>query len=321
VDEACGGATRAGHDPSWKRAIHHDAGRSWDMDDVRDFYVRELFGVDPLLGRYVDPERMLDLGRATNAEMVSHVFTEWRRPGSECSGGLVMAFNDLVPGAGWGLIDSFARPKATWFALRRVCAPLAVLLTDEGLNGLRVHLLNDTAHDCAGILSIDVYADGEHRVDRAETVVTIPARGGLTLDAETLLDGFRDLSYAYRFGPPAHDVVSASLFVPDGSQIAHAAHLIGGQSRPFEPDVGLSATVRPAGDGWNLDVATRRFAQWVSIEAGDAVPEDSWFHLPPGTSRSIRLATPPDGGPPSGTVRALNSMRPAPLRLADDAKP
>jgi hypothetical protein len=64
VDAVCGGATRAGHDPVWKLGVHHDAGRSWDMDDVRDYYVHALFAVDPLHERYIDPEHALDLGRA-----------------------------------------------------------------------------------------------------------------------------------------------------------------------------------------------------------------------------------------------------------------
>ena len=36
VDEACGGSRRSGHDPDWKRAVHHDTGGSWDLEDVRD---------------------------------------------------------------------------------------------------------------------------------------------------------------------------------------------------------------------------------------------------------------------------------------------
>ncbi|HEY5245207.1 MAG TPA: hypothetical protein VIJ60_06025, partial [Acidimicrobiales bacterium] len=91
VDEHCGGAYRANHDPSWKQGVHHDAGRSWDMEDVRSFYVASLFGVDPLKERYVDAERALELGRATNAQLMGAVLTEWRRPGSTCGGGLVLS--------------------------------------------------------------------------------------------------------------------------------------------------------------------------------------------------------------------------------------
>ena len=60
VDEHCGGAYRANHDPSWKAGVHHDAGRSWDMEDVRSFYMASLFGVDPLKERYIDAERALE---------------------------------------------------------------------------------------------------------------------------------------------------------------------------------------------------------------------------------------------------------------------
>jgi beta-mannosidase len=38
IEEECGGAYRAGHDPTWKRAVHHDAGRSWDMEDMQSYY-------------------------------------------------------------------------------------------------------------------------------------------------------------------------------------------------------------------------------------------------------------------------------------------
>ncbi len=52
--------------------------------------------------RYVDPERALDLGRATNAELMSRVFAEWRRAGSTCAGGLVLALADLRHRRGLG---------------------------------------------------------------------------------------------------------------------------------------------------------------------------------------------------------------------------
>jgi len=47
VEEIWGGATPAGHDPEWKRAVHHDAGRSWDLEDMQGHYLGLIFGVDP----------------------------------------------------------------------------------------------------------------------------------------------------------------------------------------------------------------------------------------------------------------------------------
>ena len=41
----------------------------------------------------------------------------------------------------------------------------------------------------------------------------VPARGTSLHFADALLDGFRDTSYAYRFGPPGHDLVVARFGV------------------------------------------------------------------------------------------------------------
>lgn len=311
VEHHWGGATPAGHDPAWKRGLHHDAGRSWDMEDVRDHYVRSLFGVDPLRLRYEDPERALDLGRATNAHLMESVFSEWRRPGSSCDGGLVLALRDLRPGAGWGLVDVGGQPKAPWYALRRIWAPLALLLTDEGLNGLHCHVLNDSGAPFAGTLRVELVAQGELYVDEGELPVDVAPRSGATLDAGSALEGFRDITYSYRFAPPAHDAVVLTLLDASREEVARAVHLNLGQDRPLEHDVGLSAQARPGRSGVaELQLSTRRLAQWVCIEAPGFVPGDSWFHLPPGRSRTVELWPSEDGAVgrcPRGVVRALNS--------------
>jgi beta-mannosidase len=314
VEEACGGALRAGHDPQWKQALHHDTGRSWDLEDVRDFYVQQLLGVDPHLLRYLDPERALDLGRAVAAELFSRTFSEWRRPGSTCAGGLTVALKDLVPGAGWGLVDSLGRPKAPWFALRRVLAPVALLVTDEGLNGLHLQLVNDTETTFSGEVKVTLFSRGEMRVEEGGRAVEIPGRGAVVVEAGAMFDGFRDLSYSHRFGPPAYDVVAAGLYDDAGASVSDAVHLPAGLERPFESDVGLAATAQPREDGaWAMVVTTRRFAQWVVVDVPGFQPSDSWFHLAPGAGRTLTLHPENEGGRPSGQVRALNAQTTARL--------
>jgi beta-mannosidase len=309
VDESCGGASRAGHDPAWKQAVHHDTGRSWDTEDLRDFYVGKLFGVDPHLVRYEDPERALDLGRAAVAEIMRHAVTEWRRPGSACAGALVVAVRDLVPGAGWGIVDALGRPKAPWFTLRRTLAPVAVLLTDEGLNGLRLHVLNDLPSAFRGEARVELYARGEVCVETATSDVTLEPHGAGVIEMAGMFDGFRDLSYAYRFGPPSYDVVRVLLVSSEGAVVSEVVHLPAGLCRPLEHDLGLSASVhRDAEGSWSLTVGTRRFAEWVSVDVRGFRPEDSWFHLAPGASRTLALDQVGTAGVPSGHVRALNAQ-------------
>jgi beta-mannosidase len=318
VDEACGGAIRAGHDPGWKQALHHDTGRSWDLEDVRDFYVQQLFGIDPHLLRYIDPERALDMGRAAVAELFGRTLSEWRHPRSPCAGGLLVALRDLSPGAGWGVIDSLGRPKAPWYALARVLAPVALLVTDEGLNGLHLHVMNDTDTPFVGRVQVALFARGEQRVDQAERVVEVPARGWLTVEAGALFDGFRDLSYSYRFGPPAYDVVAADLQDSEGRAVSDVVHLPASLDRPMEVDLGLVAAARPGSDGsWTVTVTTRRFAQWVVVEVPGFLATDSWFHLAPGASRSLGLVPRGEAGRPAGLVRALNARATTRIAVED----
>jgi beta-mannosidase len=320
VDEACGGAKAAGHDPVWKQATFHDTGRSWDLEDVRDHYAGRLFGCDPQLLRYLDPERALDLGRATVAELMTQVLMEWRRPGSSCAGALLVALRDAVPGAGWGVVDALGRPKAPWFALRRVLAPVAVLVTDEGLNGLRLHVVNDGPGPLAAVVRVELFGASGIRADEASLPVDVPARDACTIDVDSLFDGFRDIAYAYRYGPPAYDAVAVSLVNAAGDVVSEAVVLPGGQNRPLDTGVGLEAVARPGGDGtWSLALRCARLAQWVEIETPGYRPADSWFHLVPGRTRLVTLAPLGDdeSTTPSGRVRALNSPSSVPLSLED----
>jgi beta-mannosidase len=276
-------------------AVPRDNGSSWDFEDVRDHYVGELFGVDPVALRWTDPERWLDLGRAAVAECVAATFTEWRRPGSSCDGGLVLALHDLWPGPGWGLLDSAGRPKAPWWAMRRVLAPVALLATDEGLNGLHLHVVNDRPTPLGGTVDVSLYDLVGRCAETGTLPVSVAGWDGVTLSADAAFEGFRDLTYAYRFGPQTYDVVRAVLRDDAGAEVADVVVPVGGIGRPVAP-VGLAATL----EGRSLAVTCERFAQHVVVEGGD--PSDSWFHLAPGTTRRVALRA---DGPVE--VRALNT--------------
>ena len=288
-------------DASPRLGVPRDGGASWDFEDVRDHYVAELFGVDPALVRYEDRDRYLDLGRAAVVECFEAALSEWRRPGSGCGGALVLLLKDLHPGNGWGVLDVDGRPKAPWWAMRRLSQPFTLLSTDEGLNGLAIHAVNDTASPVVSTLRVDVFDVQGRRVESGETPVEVPARHGITVDAESVLGGFRDLTFAYRFGARTYDAVRVTF--GDTEHVRLLADVV----RPRQSSIGLAAAVGRDGRGWYVDVSTEQLAQRVAVDAGDLEPDDSWFHLAPGTTRRIRLQGESDRAP-VGEVRALNSM-------------
>lgn len=305
-------ATRA-HHPAWKARSPRDLGAGWDFDDVRDHYLKLLFAVDPQQLRYADHDRYLALGRAASGEAMAAAFSEWRRPASACGGALVLFLRDLWAGAGWGLVDDQGRPKACWHYVKRVLQPVTVLLSDEGGNGLAVHVINERERDLHLELELTAWRDGEVRVAHGEKAMLAPARSAQTLSTLDLLPYFMDLTYAYRFGPMGCDAVAVTLRDRQGVQLGQAFHFPGGLGIAARSDIGLRASVISGNDGTaELAIVARRLAQSVHIDVPGFQPDDDYFHLPPGTEVRVVLRGEP-GSVPRGAVHALNSSRSAPV--------
>ena len=207
--------------PEWKAGVPGDVGVDWDFDDVRDHYLSLLYGVDPKMLRGSDPDRYLELSRMVSGDVMAEVFGEWRRPQSGCGGAFVLWLRDLRPGAGWGLIDTVGRPKPVLRALRDVLAPVAAWMTDEGMGGYAVHVANDRPQPLKGTLTIILSREGQ-QVDAGQTVLEVPPRTTWTGDVETILGRWVDVAYTYRFGPPAHDLVTAELRGEDSELVGVA---------------------------------------------------------------------------------------------------
>ena len=269
------------HDPRWKAGVPRDPGAGWDFDDVRDHYLQTLYGVEPARLRYEDPERYLDLSRAVVAELMGDVFAEWRRAGSSCGGALVWQLQDLRPGAGWGLIDATGRPKSALHGLAQALQPIQAVITDEGLNGLDIHLLNERAQPLRAQLELVCLRDGSVKVASASREVELAPHSVQRLSAAACLGQFFDFTHAYRFGPRAHDVTIATLRdVASGDVVAEAFHLP--ERRVSERhELGLTVTVERNGNGWQLVIEAKRFVRFVHIVDTHYRAARDWFHLPP----------------------------------------
>jgi beta-mannosidase len=306
VEREFGSARVAGHHPLWKQGVPRDRSASWDLEDVRDHYVARFFGVDPMLVRRDDPDRYLDMGRAAVCIAMEEVFTQWRRPGSACSGGLVWTMRDLRPGAGSGLFSHTGEPKAPWYVLRRVLAGLAVLSSDDGLDGRTIVVLNDGPADLIGRLEVTLWSEHGTVLESGRTEIAVPAHDGVELRLDAVIGSFTDAGHAYRFGPRVRDALSVCLRNMDGSIVAECVALLGEHLRPVHTD-GLHGVVRQGPDGWTVEITATRIAQWVVASSEQCRVSKSWFHMVPGMTRRI-LLTPDETieKPPTVRMRALN---------------
>lgn len=294
------------HHPDWKARVPRDRGASWDFEDIRDHYLQDLYGLDPARLRREDPMRYLDFSRAVTAEVTEAAYAEWRRPGSPCRGALVWTLQDLLPGPGWGVIDATGLPKPVWHAMRRAFRPVQLVLSDEGTNGLAVHAINETAEALPLTLEIAALRDGAQPVVSGRADLLITPRGHVSKAATDLIGAFFDTTYAFRFGPPAHDVTVARLWSGD-REVASAFHFPRGRTAAMHAATVIAKAGQDA-EGDFLVLSTDRLAQSVNLAVPGYLPGDNWFHLAPGAQKIVRLLPVP-GTPerPGGEIRHLGS--------------
>jgi beta-mannosidase len=302
-----GAATRVTH-AAWKARSPRDLGAGWDFDDIRDHYLELFFGVDARALRHADHERYLLLSRLASGQAMAQAFAQWRRHGSACRGALIWFLRDLWPGAGWGLLDDAGAAKPCWHLLARALQPQAVLLTDEGCNGLVAHIHNERPEPLRAVLDIAAWR-GDVATHRASSTVELAARGVQALPLVSLLDHFADLNHAYRFGPAAHDVVVASLRDDHGSLVSQAVHFVTNMDLPRQPDLDVRGIATAMDNGTvELRISARKFALGVHVQAAGYTADDDYVHLTPDDERVFVLRpTGPRPVPWRCTLNAANA--------------
>lgn len=279
------------HHPRWKARVPRDNGSGYDFEDIRDFYLKQLFHLDPVELRSQDVARYYALSRVVTGEVMKAVFAEWRRTHSHCGGGLIWFYQDLWPGAGWGIIDSENRPKPTYHYLRRAWAPRAILITDEGLDGLQLHAINESADALTARVEIELLQAGKIRIAQAEKIVELAPRSTQALCADEMIGHFTDMTYSYRFGPPKHDTVIARLIcVSTGNTLSEDFYFPQGLNLPIhhETTIDSDAEFDESGNVL-LRLRSNIFLQSVGLSATGFTPDSNYFHLSPNRERAIRF--------------------------------
>lgn len=307
------------HQPLWKARVPRDSGAGWDFEDVRDHYLRELFGQDPVVLRSADPARYLALSRVVPGELQRRAFAEWRQAGSRCGGALVWLWQDLWPGAGWGLIDSHGLPKAAWYLLKRAWATRSVHLSDEGLDGHGVHVVNESEAPLEATLELELWTGTRTRVARMETPLSLAPCSTQARSAEALLGHFADTTYAYRFGPPRHRVVVVRLRdAATGALLSEDAAFPAGMNLDPVEGAGWQGTATAQSPSEVvLEISASAFLQSVSFDAPGWRPDHAYFHLTPGETRRVTFrATEPTPRAFKAHVGALNTAETLTVRPA-----
>ncbi|HEV3226971.1 MAG TPA: hypothetical protein VGZ52_09055 [Acidimicrobiales bacterium] len=294
--------------------IPADVGADWNFADVRNHYAVELYGADAT--------SRLESGRATSGEVMAEVFGEWRRAESPCGGGLVLWLRDVQPGAGWGLVDHRGEPKVAYHHVRRILAPVAVWMVDEGQGGIDVHVANDRPAPLIARLRVACYRGRQTKVEEAARGIEVPPNHVSRWGVEELVGHFIDASYAFRFGPPGFDLIVASVERGDELVAQAFRHPVG---RPVEREtaeaLGLVCELREGGNGSVLRMETARLVQGVRVHTPGLEADDNAFSIEPGGSRSVALRLTPGGGRASGPafVTAVNLVDAIPLHLTTPA--
>ena len=291
VDVIMAGAMPVTHHPRWKQRIPRDTSAGWDFEDVRDHYLQHLYGLAPVPLRSSDMQRYWQLSRVASGEMMAQAYSEWRSGHSLNQGALVWFFKDLWPAAGWGVIDSAGIPKAAYYFLKRLWRNRQITLTDEGLNGLHLHAINETAEPLHGFVEVLLLKEPSTVVVRQEVPIQLADRSRQMLNVDEILGGFYDVSYAYRFGPPHHDVVIATLYDTDHRVLSEAFHFIRRREPAVVSTVAIEASAEMTSETkCQVTLSSDRFLYGVRLSAKGFLPDDNYFHLAPQRKKVVTFS-------------------------------
>lgn len=296
-----GGPAPAVHTPTWKAGVPRDSGTGWDFEDVRDHYLRELYGVDPVTLRYENNARYMYLSSVASGEVMARTYDRWRTD-SRCCGALVWFLNDIRQGAGWGLIDSDARAKPALEILRESWQPVAIDLRDRGMDGMSIAIHNAEKATFQGQLRVRLFADSRRLVSDEETPIQLDQGQSIELALDEILGTFSDHLHRHRFGPRRQDTISVRLIDEKGElTLSRQRGLC--ESMLLAPDCTVNVT-REDSEGAVI-ISSDRALRRVRLSSPNADFAQNYFDLLPNENRRIEIRR-QSGDAARGTVSAVN---------------
>lgn len=308
------------HHPKWKERTPRDTSAGWDFEDVRDHYTNSLFNIDTTEARCFDTEKYLTISEVSTGEIMSQVFSEWRSTHSQCSGGIIWFLKDLWQGAGWGIIDSNGFPKACYYYLKRCWQPINVVVTNESLNGIDIHITNELSKEFNGKIEIILLNKESITIASEITDIQVPKCTTKTIHSDALLKGFYDTTYSYRFGPAKHNVVAVQLKTDNNILISDAYYFPNSEIPYTDPRSELIANAISINEStYEISLTCNRFLYAVNIEVNGYTASNNFFHMLPNTTKLVTMKKiNKDIKRFKGFVSALNFTEEIKIKVAAD---
>ena len=203
------------------------------------------------------------------------------RGSATIAGALVWFFKDLWPGAGWGIVDARGRPKAAYYAPQaRLAAAGSSWSPTRGSTASTCTRSTSAPSRFRGELESVLYRDHRTVVARAETPIEIAATVDVDLGSDDCSTSSATSTYAYRFGPPEHDVVVATLYDEARAATSEAFHFVNRRD-PAPVAVRLEAEAGGGPGPYRVTLVTDRLLEGVRLRANGYLPDDNYFHLAP----------------------------------------
>jgi beta-mannosidase len=237
---------------------------------------------------YADPEKLtiseyVLYGQMFQAILHGHAMEALRfrkhDPVDDCQGALIWSYSDCWGETGWSILDYYLRRKASYYWVRRACAPVKVIVRRRG-DHLVTRLVNDTLHAFRGRVEAGWWRlDGKEREIQAKPVLIEPNQMQ-ELCSEPIIDG-RD---------PNQWLYAAVLYPEQGLAIDHSIWLMAPHRELSLASPEIQVT-QPA-DGW-IALSSPVYCHAVHFEDhGREVLSDNWFDLLPGVTMRLRVVQP-----------------------------
>ena len=200
----------------------------------------------------------------------------------QCSGALFWMYNDCWGEVGWTIIDYYLRRKPSFYGVKRAFEPVK-LIVRKNTDTVAATGCNDTADEITFNASAGWFPLDGSAPRAAEVSITIPAF-------------FRGVVLELKLTPG--DAAKEVWAIQPDSEVVRPAILrqntIKGLALP-QSKINAEIVSADAG-GASVRISAENYCHGVHFGLENAVPDDEYFDLLPGESRTVRIEGLPAGG-------------------------